>query len=85
MNWYKKAELDLSNLDKIDPEMRDLSIEDRKLWLNPSLRERIIEKFKVAHPNMTVGIKEILEWYRKNFTNKAKEFNWSERDTDFKG
>lgn len=69
-NWYKRAMEDF-------PELRGDSDEIRKKWLHPSFRERIIQKFKEEHPNISATLEEIWDWYRKNFTfSLGKPYDW---------
>jgi len=70
-NWYKRAQ-------KMDyPELRGDDPEIRRRWLHPPLKERIIQKFKEAHPNMYATMEEMWDWYRRNFTNlSGKPYDW---------
>ncbi len=49
-----------------------------KEWLNPPLKEKVIEYFKENHPNITATFEEMLNWYYKNLaTRPGKEYDWT--------
>jgi hypothetical protein len=68
-NWYKRAMEDY-------PEFRGDIPASEKRWLHPSLKERVVEYFKENHPNITATFEEMWDWYRRNFTNIPKKFDW---------